>query len=156
MSARVPRRRKKIPAHLVVDTGAKARSWVDDAKVRLYVPWKVTMEVQLSPLLITTDTLDFYMYAESGEVATKVASRMLQLWQQGERNPQDGYPKPAGKGNNKGIALARQIADKEFTSTWKQAENEGKEVRKAMAQDDPTGFHIKPKSTIIYVPGTTN
>lgn len=152
MSARVPRRRKKIPPHLVVDTGDKARSWVDDDKVRLYVPWKVTMEVQLSPLLITTDTLDFYMYAENGEVATKVASCMLQKWQQGERDPMDGYPKPAGKGKNAGIALARQIADKEFSSIWEQAVNTGKDVRYETVKEDPIGFHIKPKSTIIYVP----
>lgn len=152
MSARL----KKHSSEMIVRTGAKARSFVDNSGVRLYVPWKVTMEVQLSPMLITTDALDFYVYAESGEVATKVASRMLQLWQTGERVPQDGYPKPAGKGNNKGIALARQIPDKEFTATWKQAVNEGKEVRRAMSQDDPTGFHIKPKTTTIYVPGTRN
>jgi len=132
---------------MIVRTGAQARSFVDDDKVRLYVPWKVTVEVQLSPLLVTTDTLDFYLYAENGEVASKVAARMLQLWQMGERVPRDGYPKPAGKGKNKGISLARQIADKEFTSTWQQALNEGKELRRVWVDNDPVAFHIKQAKT---------
>ena len=141
---------KAIRPELRVTTGDKARSFVDKAGVRLFVPFRVTYEVQLSPLSITTDILEFYLYAESGAVASQVAGKMLVLYCVKERRPINGYPKPL----NGGKATAQQIADKEFTSIWKQAASQGKKVFKAMSKTDPVGFHIQYKPTTIHVPGS--
>jgi hypothetical protein len=146
------RRLSEIRPDLRVDTGDKARSFIDRAGVRLYVPFRVTYEVQLSPLSITTDVLEFYLYAENAAVASQVAGKMLVLYCVKERRPVNGYPKPL----NGGQATSQQIPDKEFTSIWKQAANQGKKVYKAMSKTDPVGFHIQYKPTTIYVPGPSS
>lgn len=146
------RGRRNVRPDLLVDTGAKARSFIDQAGIRLYVPFRVTYEVQLTPLSITSDTLEFYLYAENAAVASRVAGRMVVLYCVKERRPIDGYPKPV----NGGRATTQQINDKEFTSTWQQAVNQGKKVFRAMNQKDPTGFHIQYNPTTVYVPSRNN
>jgi hypothetical protein len=145
------KRSKKIrSAESAVRTGAKARSFVDNAGTRLFLPYRVTYETQMTPEAATTQHLAFYLYAQDQAEAVKVAGKMVVLWQVSERRPVDGYPKPVDKGQ----ASAEQISDKEFLSDLQQARNEGLELRCAHDPQDPTGFHIKPKITTIYVPAT--
>ncbi len=128
--------------------GRVARSFRDEEGRRVYGPFKVRMQVQMSPLSVVSDTLEFLVYQETGDAAIAATSMLLKQWYVLERKPVDHYPKPVGLG------AAIPISDEEFRMTWTQAEHERREVLKAGDQRDPVAVHVKPRSTRIIIPGS--
>lgn len=110
---------------------------------RKYGPFRIKVELQMSPLSVVSDTLEFYVYQETGEAAIMAASRLIRQWYEAERQPRDGYPKPVGSG------YAIPVSDEEFRMTWTQAQHEGRNLLLAGDQKDPVAFHIKPRNTRI-------
>lgn len=124
-------------------SGREARAFRDDKNRRVYGPFCVEMEVQMSPLAVTSDTLKFYVYQETGDAAIDRAGYFLQMWYVADNPARNGFPKPVGQGR------ATPISDQEYRMTWQQAVQENKEVLRANDQQDPLGFHIRPTSRII-------
>ncbi len=128
----------------LIKSGRVARSIKEEGK-RRYGPFRIKMEMQMSPLSVISDTLEFYVYQETGEAAIAVASMLIKQWYGMQRKPRDGYPKPVNYG------MAIPISDEEFRKTWQQAEHERRELEKAGDQQDPVAFHIRPRNTKIIV-----
>lgn len=128
----------------LVKSGRKARAFHDEQGRRVYGPFRIRLEVQLSPLAVTSDTFEFWIYQASGEAAIDRAGFLLRAWHVVKRIPFTGWPKPVGHG------MAIPTSDEEFRMTWKQAVAEGKEVLRAGVQDDPVAFHIKPTGKVIF------
>ena len=127
----------------IIKSGRQARRFRDEEDRRVYGPWKVRMEVQMSKLSVVSDTLEFFVYQATGDMAVDRAGYLLKAWYVARRIPFTGYPKPVGFG------AAIPCSDEEFRKTWQQAVNSGWEIERAGVQDDPVAFHIKPKSKII-------
>lgn len=131
----------------LIKKGREARSIREEGK-RKYGPFKIRIELQMSRLAVVSDTLEFFVYQETGDAAIQVVSMLIKQWYCLNKIPYDGYPKPVGYG------AAVPISDEEFRMVWKQADREGRELLKAGDQNDPVAFHIKPRNTTIIVPGT--
>lgn len=134
MSERAPEQPRQIKR------GREARSIHENGQ-RKYGPFRVKMELQMSPLSVVSDTIEFYIYQETGENAIRVASMLVKQLYCLERKPFDGYPKPVGMG------MALPISDEEFRMIWQQAEHQGRELEKMGDQRDPVAFHIRPRNT---------
>lgn len=135
------------PKPRLIKRGREARSIREEGK-RKYGPFKIRMELQMSRLAVVSDTLEFFVYQETGDAAIRATSMLLRQWYCLARIPYDGYPKPVGYG------AAIPISDEEFRKTWQQAERENRELLKAGDQQDPVAFHIKPRNTRLILPGT--
>lgn len=128
----------------IIGTGELARRMVNRTTgERKFFPYRVTLEVQLSPMAITSETLVFYLYQENAEMAINRSYLMLKQFHQKERVPEDGFPKPVHHGE------ANRIEDKEFLSIYRSAFERGKTVRACGNQRDPVGFAIMTPSKII-------
>lgn len=125
--------------------GREARSIREEGK-RKYGPFRIRLEVQMSRLAISNDTLEFFCYQETGEKALQAVSWMLNHLYVETKLPFDGYPKPNGKG------YALPISDEEFRMTWQQARDQGRELELMGDQRDPVAFHIRPRNTKIIIP----
>lgn len=136
----------KPKAALRILKGRQARSVREEGK-RKYGPFKIRMELQMSRLAVISETLEFFVYQETGEAAIGAAGLLVRQWYCLAKIPYDGYPKPVGLG------AAIPISDEEFRMTWQQAEHEGRELLKAGDQRDPVAFHVKPRNTRIIIPG---
>lgn len=132
-----------VPQYTIT-SGRRARSYRLDNGARRFGPWRVTMEVQLSPLAITSDTYEFYLYKEDGDGAVERAGAMLTAIYQPKA--QGGYPKPVGLGT------AGPISDQEFRLIRLQAEKERRQMDVYGEKQDPVAFHIRPKSLTIITP----
>lgn len=128
----------------LVKSGREARSYYEEGK-RKYGPFRIKLEVQMSPLAVVSDTLEFYVYQETGEAAIAAAGMLLRQWYCMRRIPYDGYPKPVGHG------YALPISDEEYRMTWQQAEHNGREMEKAGDQKDPVAFHVRPRNTSTII-----
>lgn len=122
--------------------GREARSVKEGGK-RKYGPFRIRMELQMSPLSVVSDTLEFYVYQETGERAIMAAGMLVKQWYVLAKDVPNRFPKPVGEGR------AEPISDEEFRMTWTQAEHERRELLKAGDQIDPVAFHIKPRNTQI-------
>jgi hypothetical protein len=129
-----------------ITSGRRARSYRLENGARRFGPWRVEMEVQLSPLSITSDTLVFYLYKEDGDGAVERAGAMLENLYRRAKSVPDGYPKPTGLGT------AKTITDQEFRLTWLQAEKERSRLYKNGDKSDPVAFHVYPQSRTIITP----
>lgn len=125
--------------------GREARSIREEGK-RKYGPFRIKIELQMSPLSVVSDTLEFYVYQETGEKAIMATSMLVKQWYVFAKEKFNGFPKPVGYGT------AEPISDEEFRVTWTQAEHERRELLKAGDQQDPVAFHIKPRNTKIIIP----
>lgn len=135
----------------LIKRGKDARSVFENGK-RKYGPFRIKIELQMSPLSVVSDTLEFYVYQETGEKALQTLNGnqgLITQWYRLDRQPYDGFPKPAT--GSQGYAIP--ISDEEFTMTWRQAEREGREVLKAGNQVDPMAFHIRPRNTRVIITG---
>lgn len=131
-----------------ITSGRRARNYKDEDGKRRFGAWRVSMEVQLSPLSITSDTFEFYLYkgASDGDGAIERAGAMLEHMYRKAKPQPDGFPKPTGMGT------AEAISDQQFRLTWQQAEKEGRRMTKVGDPIDPVAFHIKPKTNLIITP----
>ncbi len=127
--------------------GRQARAQRDETGQRKYGPFKIRLQVQMSPLSVISETLEFFTYQATGEQAVHVASMLLKKWYILAKPKPDNFPKPNGLG------VAVPISDEEFRMTWQQAEHEGRELEKAGDQGDPVAFHIRPRNTKIITLG---
>jgi hypothetical protein len=135
---------QRTEPRVVFTRGTFARTLHRPDGKRTFLPYRVTVEVALSEIVGSSDTLVFYTYQENPERAVHVVtSLMMQKWLVGQRGMAKGYPKPIREGR------ARLIDDLEFDREWVQAENSGKTVFKAGQPADPVGYYIVPTSRII-------
>ena len=138
MSERDPKEVRVIPK------GEIARRMVNpETNERQFFPFHATLEVQLSPLALTSDTLTFYLYQENAEMAINRSYLMLRQFHQNTRVPFDGFPKPVREG------AANRITDREFLEIFRQAVESGKTVRACGDKRDPVGFVILGSRPII-------
>ena len=126
-----------------IKSGRVARAVRDEGGRRVYGPFRVLLEVQLSPLAATSDTYEFFIYQSTGNKVIEAVQMLLKNWCQNRRKPYDGYPKPVGEG------AAIPISDEEYRKIWQQAENSRRPMEKAGDQADPVAFFIHPSSTRI-------
>lgn len=106
------------------------------------------MQCQFSPLAEISDTFVFYTYQEDANGAIVIAGRLLKVWFQCPRVPFDGYPKPVANGE------AKRIKDMEFESIYKQAREQGRDMKVNGDINDPVAFVIRnPKrSSLVAAP----
>jgi hypothetical protein len=115
----------------------------DGQGIRKFLPFRVEMQCQLSPLAEINETFRFYIYQEDANGAITIAGRLLKAWWQRLRVPFDGYPKPVGTGE------AKRIEDREFESTYRQAREQGKDIKVNGDPNDPVAFVICKPAKVI-------
>lgn len=138
------------PGVIVYRTGTEARRIAreDGRGMRKFLPFRVEMQCQLSKLAEINNTFTFYLYQEDANGAITIAGRLLKSWWQRQRVPFDGYPKPVGTGE------AKRIEDREFESIYRQAREQGKDMKVNGDINDPVAFVIRnPKrSSLVAAP----
>lgn len=143
------RKRNKEPrlptGEIIYTRGDQARRAVDEKGRRKFVPFKVTLEMQMSELSVSSTQLVIYLYQEEAAAASEIAYRnCLNKWYKRDKGLLDtDWPKPAGMGST------HAVTDREFTYTWRQALKEGKDLRRAGDLEDPVAFHVIEERKII-------
>lgn len=126
----------------VFKTGKLARTMRAQNGSRLFHPFRVELEVQLSELALTSDTLTFYLYQENPEMAVNRAHFMMQQFYQFKGGQKSRFPRPVNEGR------AYRIEDSEFLSIFRTARASGRNVRTAGSDEDPVAFEIVDPSPI--------
>ncbi len=123
------------------------RTFLDEQGRRRFVPFRVDLDVQLTPSSTTTDTLPFFLYQENAKVASRVAYNCFLKWYKVDKRlgPRD-WPKPT----NKGITIP--ITDKEYAMRLEQARRHPDTLRMAGDKSDPVAFHEMVLGTRIILP----
>jgi hypothetical protein len=135
----------KDPNTRVFWSGEEARKLARPDGHRMFLPFRITLEVQLSPLSLTSDKLEFFLYQERAEFAIERAMALLKTWYVQRKEIPNGFPKPTGRGQ------ASRLKDGEFRRIFRSARERGKTVYHMGEANDPVAFHIKPAGR-IFVP----
>ena len=135
------------PGMVVYRTGAHAHTMSRGEGIRKFLPFRVTLECQLTPIAETNEIFEFYLYQEDAAGAIKIAGQLLKAWFQRKRVPYDRYPKPMGHGE------ARRIEDREFISRYQEAQNKSKDVLVSGDRNDPVAYVLTRPKNLIIIPG---
>ena len=81
-----------------ITTGTQARSYRNAAGKRGFYPIKVQLEVLMSPLQVTGDTVTVCTYVNHPGKGVYFAATLLRGWYNQANKLAKGYPKPHGEG----------------------------------------------------------
>lgn len=135
------------PGMIVYTTGEVARKMSRGEGIRKFLPFRVAIECQLTPIAETNEVFEFFIYQEDSSGAITIATKLLKAWFQRKRVPYDRYPKPVGVGK------AERIDDREFISRYQEARGLGKEVLANGDRNDPVAYVLTRPKSLIIIPG---
>jgi len=138
------------PGTVIFRTGTQARTMSRGDGIRKFLPFRVTLECQLSLVAEVNELFEIHLYQEDSNAAIKIASKLLKAWYVQTRRPMDGYPKPI----NKGIGEARRIPDDEFIARYREARERGKDVRFNGDINDPVAYALTRPKSVIFTPAS--
>ncbi len=136
---------------IAIVTGSQARKYLGPDGKRVLYPIKVTVQVIMSPLMITGDTLVVCLYVKHPAYGVNDAAQLFKRWYDPSARLAPGYPKPHGDGT------LELLLDKDFKALYRDAKREaaagGHQIRTLGPKDDPTAFHVMRTGSRIILPG---
>lgn len=139
-----------IPGAFPITSATMAKRQFDGDGKRVFGPFRVHLDVQMSPLSVSSDTLVFHVYQQVPDNVMKIVTNvMLNRFYRQRLGLEGGWPKPAGEGR------LEVITDRDYELTLQQAESAGHRIFTIGDPEDPTAFHVEPKSRIIVPQGFT-
>jgi len=135
-------------------TGTDARTFTAGTGVRQLGPVEITIQMQMSPLSVSSEEMKVCMFCQDPGKAAYQAAEYLKHWYRESRSlASEGYPKPSGDGTVDMLEKDSHF-DAKYRDVKKEAARTGGEVKTKGPKEDPTVFHLMRKDTKIYMPGS--